>query len=451
VPFDPIDFAAWPLRYDDMLLWWRKAADFLGSKSVNESAAPGAFAKLTQFDASRDECWGPELHMSKRWRARIVAADGPAIALGARVVGMNIADGAVASLRVRTGAETRTVRAKQFVLTSGGLGTLKLLLLAQRETPALFGPRLGHGYMGHLTGTIAALMPADAHDVAAFASRPLGAGVFARRRLRPTADTVTRAHILNIAFWLDNGAMGDAAHGSSVASARYLAARAVRTAAKLGRNSDPAPIAPHLANVARAPISAIAGLTNAAALLLSAKLTGRHPRSTTLTPIGANAWRMDYHAEQPPHADNRVSLATTTDSVGLPRLHIDFQMRDEEIESVVRAHELLDADLQAAGAGKLRWSGSREESIERVRASARDGYHQLGGAAMSADASGVLDTDLRARGLANLYVAAGCALPTGSQANPTLTIVALARRVAAHIAAQTRARSSSQSVQTTSA
>ncbi|WP_395648373.1 GMC family oxidoreductase [Terricaulis sp.] len=433
VPFDPADFDAWPLRYDDLLPWWDKAAAFLGSRSVSESPPPASLAALPHFDAARDECWGAELLMSKRWRARIAAAEGPAITLGARVVGMTIANGRVSTLRVRAGGATHLVRAKKFVLTGGGLGTLKLLLLAQREHPALFGANLGRGYMGHLTGTIASLTLNHAADAQAFACRPLGDGVFARRRFRPKAETVRDDHIFNIAFWLDNGAMGDAAHGSSVASARYLAARMVRTAVKLGRDGDKSPLGPHIANVARAPVSAFIGLTSAAALILSAKLTGRHPRSTTLTPVAANTWRMDYHAEQPPHADNRVSLADTTDSVGNPKLKIELRMRGEEIESVVRAHELLDADLKAAGAGALTWSGTREECIARVRASARDGYHQIGGAAMGANADSVVDTDLKARGLDNLYLAAGCVLPTGSQANPTLTIVALARRLAAHL------------------
>src|SRR5262245_24193137 len=63
VPFDPVDFRHWPIGYDDMLPWWSKAAEFLGSRAVSESAAPGAFAALTRFDAVRDECWGPELNM----------------------------------------------------------------------------------------------------------------------------------------------------------------------------------------------------------------------------------------------------------------------------------------------------------------------------------------------------------------------------------------------------
>lgn len=427
-PFDPVDFRHWPLAYDEMLPWWEKAAAFLGSCGASESAPPAAFARLRRFDALRDECCGPQLNMARRWRARIMAERGPAIVLGARVVGADLDDVRVTSLRVRAQGERRCLHARHVVLTSGGLGCLKLLLLMQRDRPALFGGPggpLGRGYMGHLAGTIASLVPADPADVGAFTMRPLGGGVFARRRIRPLPQTVVDEKLVNIAFWLESGFSGNPKHGSASASARYLAAcvmRAGRGAGVLG---------PHLANIVRAPFSAVSGLARAVSLHGYARVVGRHPRITWLTPSGAGAWRLDYHAEQPSHPENRIGLADTLDSVGLPKLVIEFRMREPEIDAVLRAHELLDADLRAAGAGRLLFAGTREQCRAGIHAAARDGYHQLGGSAMSQDPyTGVVDTDLRVHGLANLWVASGSVFPSGSQANPTLTIVALALRLA---------------------
>ena len=432
LPFDPVDFRHWPLSYADMLPWWDKAAAFLGSRSVSESEPPPAFAKLHAFDAVRDECWGPELNMGRRWRARIRAADGPAIVLGARCVGLEHDNARVSAVRVRNGGGELRVRARHVVLACGGLGVLKLLLLLQRDAPALFSDApLGVGYMGHLTGTVATLEPSEPNDVAAFACRPVGDGVFARRRLRPTPDTVTRENLVNIAFWLENGDTNNPEHGSASASARYLATRLAR----FGRGGEP--LGPHIANVARAPWSAATGLAGAVYLLAAARLAGRHPRATTLPPARAGQWRLDYHAEQPRHDDNRITLADTHDSVGLPKLKIDFRMQDQEIEGVVHAHALLDADLRAAGAGRLHLHGTHDECVARVRAAARDGYHQLGGAIMGEDPrTSVVTTDLRVHGLSNLWAASGSVFPSGGQANPTLTIVALARRLAAHLAAR---------------
>jgi choline dehydrogenase-like flavoprotein len=45
----------------------------------------------------------------------------------------------------------------------------------------------------------------------------------------------------------------------------------------------------------------------------------------------------------------------------------------------------------------------------------------------------VVDADCRVHGMRNLYIASSAVFPTSSQANPTLTIVALALRLAEHL------------------
>ena len=53
---------------------------------------------------------------------------------------------------------------------------------------------------------------------------------------------------------------------------------------------------------------------------------------------------------------------------------------------------------------------------------------------MSSDpANGVVDETLRVHGMENLFVASASAFPTSSQAHPTLTVLALSLRLAAHL------------------
>jgi choline dehydrogenase-like flavoprotein len=63
------------------------------------------------------------------------------------------------------------------------------------------------------------------------------------------------------------------------------------------------------------------------------------------------------------------------------------------------------------------------------------GGHHIGTTRMSASPRrGVVDADCKVHGLANLHIASSAVFPTSSHANPTLTIVAMALRLAARLA-----------------
>jgi len=429
VPLDAADFRDWPIAEADMAPWWEKAAAFLGARGVSESPAPAGFEKLARFDARRDESWGPERNMARRWRARLRSRAGPAIVRHARVTSLDIEAGRVTGLRVRTGALEKSVRADQIVLACGGLGVLRLLLLAQRTQPALFGGAdgpLGRGYMGHLTGSISAITLAEPANVQAFACRMLDRGVYARRRLRPTEAALRAGPFNNIAFWLDNPSQ---ARDNLAAFGRALATRLATIVGKNGR------LGLHIGQFKHAPLSAVVGLSGAVFQFAYAKLNGGYPGAVDLIPDASGAWRLSYHGEQLRNLRNRVRLGEARDSLGLPKLAIDFEMTEADFESVLAAHEALDADLRESGLGALRFDAGRKETLEAIASAARDGYHQLGGAAMSTDPSaGVVNAQCRAHDVENLWIASSCVFASGGQANPTLTIVALARRIAATLA-----------------
>ena len=62
------------------------------------------------------------------------------------------------------------------------------------------------------------------------------------------------------------------------------------------------------------------------------------------------------------------------------------------------------------------------------------GDHHMGALRMSAAAEdGIVDINSRLHSVDNLYIAGSAVFPTGGYANPTLTIVALALRLADHL------------------
>jgi choline dehydrogenase-like flavoprotein len=61
-------------------------------------------------------------------------------------------------------------------------------------------------------------------------------------------------------------------------------------------------------------------------------------------------------------------------------------------------------------------------------------WHHMGTTRMADDpTAGVIDRNCQVHGVSNLFVASSSAFPTGGTASPTLTIVALALRLADHI------------------
>jgi choline dehydrogenase-like flavoprotein len=114
--------------------------------------------------------------------------------------------------------------------------------------------------------------------------------------------------------------------------------------------------------------------------------------------------------------DNRVTLASETDSRGLPVAHFSYTLCDNDKANMSYAAHVLDELLDAAGAqDKL--------TIGRFA-------HLIGGCRMgSSPEMSVVDADQRAWAVPNLFLADGSVCPTQGAANPALTIMALASRL----------------------
>jgi len=118
--------------------------------------------------------------------------------------------------------------------------------------------------------------------------------------------------------------------------------------------------------------------------------------------------------------------------LGVPRVRIDWRYTPGDVDTVTRALALLAAEFKNAGVGTLDYDAAAVE-FEMTRYGAYGGHH-MGTARMGTDThSSVVDANCRVHGVANLYVAGAALFPTSSQANPTLTLVALALRLARHL------------------
>jgi choline dehydrogenase-like flavoprotein len=121
-----------------------------------------------------------------------------------------------------------------------------------------------------------------------------------------------------------------------------------------------------------------------------------------------------------PLPGNRVTLAEETDRHDLPVAHFCYSQCDNDRQLAQAAQGVMEDMLRAAGASEVM-------TIQRYA-------HLVGGARMAAGAQdGVVDAHQKIFGIDNVYIADGSVLPTQGAANPALTIMALAARLADHL------------------
>ncbi len=124
-----------------------------------------------------------------------------------------------------------------------------------------------------------------------------------------------------------------------------------------------------------------------------------------------------------PSADNRVTLADQEDPFGMPIARFDYTQCDNDRANIAFAKATLTRILEAAGAQDIL-------TIDRYA-------HLVGGCRMgTTPEESVIDADHRVWGVANLFVCDGSVMATQGSANPALTIMALASRLAGRLAAK---------------
>ena len=145
--------------------------------------------------------------------------------------------------------------------------------------------------------------------------------------------------------------------------------------------------------------------------------------------------------EQRPNEDSRIRLnRERVDPVfGQPLAHIDWRLGEIDKRSAVRALEITQDYLREHGAVSHEMitdvaGGAESWTLPPDEGALETGDHHMGALRMSASPEdGIVDVNSRLHRVDNLYVAGSAVFPTGGYANPTLTIVALALRLADHL------------------
>ena len=124
-----------------------------------------------------------------------------------------------------------------------------------------------------------------------------------------------------------------------------------------------------------------------------------------------------------PNPDNRVTLASERDGIGIPRPKIAFKSDDYTARGLAAARNVQNKLMAALGATDIKQLGPIADSA------IMGGTTRMG----NDPATSVVDKDLRAHDHPNLYIVGSSVFPSITANAPTLTIAAISARLGAHL------------------
>ena len=445
VPLDPMDFmhrpwvpeSGWPMEYSHILPFYRQALD-AAEAGAFAFDAPSPLIDSVDGEAFRTslERFSRPTNFWKRWRPILKKSENIRVVLNAAAIDIRLkADGRNVDHILAAAPDGRRfrVRALNFVLAVGGLETARLLLASNKDHCCGVGNQsgwVGRGYMCHTAAVEGVVTLAGGQQSARFGHERDGDGVYYRRRLLLTERAQRDRRILNLAFRLRPLEESDPIHGDAILSSLHLAKALFCRGRKCKSHAHERPpdTRGHLSNIIGHPMRAAGavGMTVWQRYLGSRKAPGVAFRSAQ------NCYALEFNGEQAVNPDSRVSLGAAQDRFGMLRLRIDWRSSSIDIETIKHAYKMLADRFRETRAGRLDYSADR--LVDRVKAAGAYGGHHIGTARMSKHPNGgVVNAKGAVHGFRNLYICGAATMPTSGQANPTLTVLALAYQLAAHL------------------
>lgn len=134
-----------------------------------------------------------------------------------------------------------------------------------------------------------------------------------------------------------------------------------------------------------------------------------------------------------PNPASRVRLGDEKDRYGMRRVVLDFHLGDNDWRTLHEGSRVLVEELTKIWKGRG-YVGVNTMDAPKWTPYSLVGYHHMGTTRMHRDSRfGVVDRDARVHGMDNLYIAGSSVFTTSSTGTPTLTLLALALRLADHL------------------
>lgn len=409
--FDRDDFRlAWPTAELDLRHWYDLAYADLGMARRPDAvrlrakfgggAEPGGTAVIEPVYTY----WLDEPNFAYRFKRDIVARDWPKLVTDCRVLDLACTGDAVVALGVDACEMPLDVSGKTIVIAAGTVAATDLMLRSTERgpTPWSGNDNVGRSFQDHLGGKVAVV---DLHDEKKLRDcfengRIDGVRVQPKLKFREG-----HRGPLNLGMV---GMMGfESGVSEDIANLKHVVRSIMRGASMSSMSALPATI------------------------LRSGKsfvpLIARYLRDGRVRAFFDRELSFRIQAEQLPMRESRIVRRD-----GAPV--VDWRVDGREVGEILRFVREAGAWLERQGIGRLQIDPLLEASDPAFLDTLVDTYHQAGGMCMAdTPDTGVTDADCLIWGTKALYVAGPSLFPTSSHANVTLTAVALAGRLAAHI------------------
>lgn len=367
--------------------------------------------------------FSPPTRFGRAYRAVVGRAANVRCLLNANVLKIRTTEDArsVTHLDVGTLAGNRfVVTAPLFVLAAGGIENARLLLLSNEVMAAGLGNHndlVGRYFMEHPHTKRHLLSTRRAAPVALYGLRFHDQGVSVRLDLPPAVQE--REALLHYSANIHPVYQG---HGSN----GWLAFRKLVLSLAPSRRTDPYVRFPPYGRKGLSVHQFWDVVREFDQVTIAAFLQLLQPEKLIA------GYVLESKPEQAPNRDSRIMLGQERDAFGLNRVRLDWRMLPIDLHTLRRGEEIIGEELQRLGIGAL--SPLPQDEMDGWPANLEGGWHQMGTTRMHVDPRhGVVDPDCLVHGMSNLFIAGASVFPTGGAAPPTLTVVAMALRLVAHL------------------
>jgi choline dehydrogenase-like flavoprotein len=411
--------SGWPLELADLEAGYAVAERFLdvSGKGYDE-------VRWTEWPALPPVAWNPDhllhtftefsgrMHLGTAHRARMAQHENLWVVLHATASRVRVDGGRTTGVDVvSTGGRTLSIDARTVVLAAGTIENSRLLQLSD---PAGVGLGDGREHTGRYLQDHPVVHTAEVEplDWTYLQDRYVGLRR-SGRRLWPKVRLAAKAQ--EAYGLLDAAAVFQHSHDRTALDAVGRLAEALRDR-RIPEDAS--------ADVARAA-GAVPALARA---LYRRQVKGLQSAGGRPARVRLEVW-----VEQAPKRERRVTLADSRDALGLRQPAVNWSCDAEELETTRQLTRWIAEDLERLGIARVRELPAMTDD-EAWRDTVHDSFHPAGTTRMAdSPRRGVVDRDLRVHGVGGLYVVGGSVFPTSGYANPTLTISALALRLAAHL------------------